>query len=242
MQDNINIITLLAIVVAVFVILKLRTVLGRHTDEDEARVARKMRSREKANSTASDKIVTLPQRSANDRFKPENQERSEEDLRDKIKALGITDVNASDGLIDIAKSDKSFDIEHFLTGAKHAYEIIVTAFAEGNRNLLSELLSEDVLKGFEEAILRRENSKETVDQSFVGINNADITEAEMRGNEANITLKFTSQLISATRDSSGKVINGDPQTVIDVIDIWTFSRNVISQNPNWRLIATQSPQ
>ncbi|HFB2048176.1 MAG: Tim44 domain-containing protein [Hyphomicrobiaceae bacterium] len=240
MQDNINIITLLAIVVAVFVILRLRTVLGRHTDEDEARVTRKVRTRKKHTSVASDKIVTLPQPDTRNRLNPENKEHPEEDLRNKIRALGITDAIVGDGLVNISKHDNNFDVEHFRAGAKQAYEIIVTAFAEGNRNTLRDLLSEDVFKDFEMAIANRENRNEKIDQSFVGINHADIIEADLRENEAYITVKFVSQLISSTRNNSGEVINGDPQSVVNVTDIWTFSRDIISQNPNWRLISTHS--
>ncbi len=241
MQDNINIITLLAIVVAVFVILRLRSVLGRRTDEDEARIARRMRAREEHAAAASEKVVTLPQRDADNQAPLRPQEQPEEDLRNKVEALGIKDGTIKDGIISIAKRDPDFDVEHFMTGAKQAYEMIVTAFAEGNRNLLSDLLSEDVFEGFESAISDREDRDEKIDQSFVGISKADIVDAELSGNEANVTVKFVSQLISATRGSSGEVISGDPQSVMDVTDIWTFSRDVTSQDPNWRLIATQSP-
>jgi predicted lipid-binding transport protein (Tim44 family) len=75
----------------------------------------------------------------------------------------------------------------------------------------------------------------------VGINKADLLEAELKGSVANVTMKFVSQLISATRDSSGEVVSGDPQRIREVTDIWTFARDTTSRNPNWRLIATQAP-
>jgi predicted lipid-binding transport protein (Tim44 family) len=78
-----------------------------------------------------------------------------------------------------------------------------------------------------------------MDQSFVGINRADIIEAEIKNGLAHLTVKFLSQLISATRDRAGRVIAGDPQRIKDVTDIWTFAREVGSRDPNWRLIATQ---
>ena len=91
------------------------------------------------------------------------------------------------------------------------------------------------------AIADRDSRGEQVDQSFVGINKADIIEADLKDSIANITVKFLSQLISATRDRDGEVISGDPQKVMEVTDIWTFARDVTSANPNWRLIATQAP-
>ncbi len=123
--------------------------------------------------------------------------------------------------------------------------MIVTAFAEGNRKILKDLLNRDVYDGFVRAMAERESRGEQVDQSFVGINKADIVESEVKSGIANITVRFVSQLISATRDKAGAILSGDPQKVKEVTDIWTFSRDISSAkaraNPNWRLIATQSP-
>ncbi|MEO0810679.1 MAG: Tim44/TimA family putative adaptor protein [Pseudomonadota bacterium] len=240
MQENFHILTILAIVVAVFVILRLRSVLGRRTDEDEARISRQIRAREQHAAAAAEKVVTLPQRNTHNNAQSKHKPQPEEDLLEKWKSLNITDKTIRDGLLAIAKRDSAFDIEHFVVGAKQAYEMIVTAFAEGNRNLLRDLLSEPVFEGFDAAISEREQRKEQVDQSFVGINKAEVVDAELHNNEASITVKFISQLISATRDESGEVISGDPLRVMEVTDIWTFSRDVTSQNPNWRLIATKS--
>lgn len=119
--------------------------------------------------------------------------------------------------------------------------MVVTAFAEGNRGLLKSLLTDEVFTGFEAAITDRESRGEQIDQSFVGIHRAEIVEASLEVDEANVTIKFLSQLITATRDSNGEVINGDPQRVQEVTDIWTFARDISSPNPNWLLIATQAP-
>ncbi len=79
-----------------------------------------------------------------------------------------------------------------------------------------------------------------MDQSFVGIKSADLVEAELRGGMAQLTVKFVSELISATRDKAGGVINGDPKRIREVTDIWTFAREAMSRNPNWKLVATQA--
>ncbi len=91
------------------------------------------------------------------------------------------------------------------------------------------------------AMTDRESRGEQIDQSFVGINKAEIVEAEIKNQASQVTVNFVSQLISATRDASGQVITGDPQRIRDVTDIWTFARDVGSRDPNWRLIATQAP-
>jgi predicted lipid-binding transport protein (Tim44 family) len=119
--------------------------------------------------------------------------------------------------------------------------MIVTAFAEGNRKVLKTLLSREVFDGFSSAIGDRESRGELIDQSFVGINKADVLEAELKNSQAQVVVKFVSELISATRDRAGAVISGDPKRIKEVIDIWTFARDVSSRDPNWKLVATQAP-
>ena len=162
------------------------------------------------------------------------------DAETRVKSFAAGNSNLERALLEILQADGSFDPEHFVRGAKQAYEMIVTAFAEGNRKILKDLLSREVYDGFVSAITDRENRGEQIDQSFVGINRADIIEAELKNGWAQLTVKFLSQLISATRDRAGQVISGDPQRIKEVTDIWTFAREVGSRNPNWRLIATQA--
>src|SRR5262249_22024 len=123
---------------------------------------------------------------------------------------------------------------------KRAYEMIVMAFAEGDTTVLGQLLGEDVFEGFERAIREREERSEKVETSLVGINKADLIEAEVKNKSAYVTVKFVSELISATRDAEGEVVEGDPKKVREVTDIWTFAREVTSKNPNWKLVATEA--
>jgi predicted lipid-binding transport protein (Tim44 family) len=141
----------------------------------------------------------------------------------------------------VARADRNFDPEHFVAGARQAYEMIVTAFAEGNRKTLRGLLSREVFDGFSAALGEREARGELIDQSFVGISKADIVEAEMKAGVAQVTVRFASELISATRDREGTVIAGDPKRIKEVIDIWTFAREAAARDPNWKLVATQAP-
>ena len=104
--------------------------------------------------------------------------------------------------------------------------MIVNAFAEGDRRTLKNLLSREVYDGFEAAISEREKRGETVETRFVSIDKADIAAAEMRGRTAQVTVRFVSQLISATRDKDGNVIDGNAEKVTDVTDVWTFARDV----------------
>ena len=149
-----------------------------------------------------------------------------------------TAVNA--GLRAIRQADSSFDPIQFIEGAKMAYEMIVMAYADGDRKTLKNLLSRDVYDGFVAAIADREAKSEKIQSSFVGIDKATIVEASTKGRKAMVTVKFVSELITSTRDASGNIIDGDPKKVREVVDIWTFMRDAGSRDPNWQLVATET--
>ena len=250
MSGQFDLITLIALIVAVAAIIKLRSVLGHRTDDDEQRVER-LRAREReasqragADATSAD-VITLPRRDRDTAPAAPAAEASAASAETRIKAYPVSDPAVTAGLLEVAKLDTEFDPETFLTGAGRAYEMIVSAFAEGNRRMLKDLLSKDVYDGFSAAIADRESRGETLDQQFVGIKKAEITEAEVKNGVAALTIRFVSELISATRDKAGEIISGDAQKIKDVTDIWIFSRDIATAkargNPNWRLVATQAP-
>lgn len=241
MDGRLDLITLLALVVAVVAILKLRSVLGKRTGDEEARYQQRVKARESAERAAAEKVVALPRRGRDEQPPPRPQPvPSNVDVEAKFKAAAAGDSAIEQGLLQIYRNDPSFDPEHFMKGAKQAYEMIVTAFAEGNRKILKDLLSREVFEGFAAAITDRESRGELIDQSFVGISRAEFVEAEMKQTRSLVTVRFVSQLISATRDRAGQVIAGDSQRITEVTDIWTFARDTSSRNPNWQLIATQA--
>ena len=142
----------------------------------------------------------------------------------------------------IAGAESSFDAKHFITGARAAYEMIVTAFAGGDRRQLRNLLSREVFDGFDAALTERERRSETAETRFVSIDGSTITAAELRNRTAQITVRFVSKLISATRDRTGAVIDGSADKVTDVTDVWTFARDISSRDPNWKVVATEAGQ
>jgi predicted lipid-binding transport protein (Tim44 family) len=144
------------------------------------------------------------------------------------------------GLDAIAAAERDFDARHFLTGAKSAYEMIVSAFADGDRRMLKNLLARDVFDGFAAAIAERESRGETMESRFVSIEQAEIIAAELKSRSAQITVRFVSQLISFTKNRAGETIEGNADRVSDVIDIWTFARDVGARDPNWKLVATEA--
>jgi predicted lipid-binding transport protein (Tim44 family) len=245
MDGRIDVTTLLFLVLAVVIFLKLRSVLGRRTGHEQARFerykAQQEASQRNGKLAGQDKVVTLPRREREEaEARPAVDLQAQADSEQRVKDYAAGNPDIIRGLLDIVRVDTNFDPHHFLQGAKAAYEIIVTAFAEGNRKTLKDLLSSEVYEGFSSAIADRENRGEQIDQSFVGIKAADLVEAELKGGIAQLTVKFVSELISATRDKTGEVISGDPKRIREVTDIWTFAREAISRNPNWKLVATQA--
>ena len=152
----------------------------------------------------------------------------------------MPDSSAAKGLHAIMAADKNFDARHFIDGARAAYEMTVTAYAEGDRRALQNLLAPEIYEGFEAAIREREARGETAETRFISIDATVITAAELRGKKAQITLRFVSQLVSATRDRNGNVIDGSADNAPSVTDVWTFTRDVTSYDLNWKLVATEA--
>ncbi|MEI9996114.1 MAG: Tim44/TimA family putative adaptor protein [Rhizomicrobium sp.] len=142
------------------------------------------------------------------------------------------------GVFDIKLADRGFEADHFVSGARSAYEMIVTAFARGERTQLKPLLSPEVFAAFDQVITGREQRKEKVEFTFVGFKDVKIVHAALLNRMAEITVAIGAQFISATTTADGTVIEGDAKSVRDVTDVWTFSRDVRARDPNWLLVAT----
>jgi predicted lipid-binding transport protein (Tim44 family) len=144
------------------------------------------------------------------------------------------------GLDAIAGADPGFSPDGFLSGARSAYEMIVSAFAAGDRKTLDNLLAPDVMDNFSKAIAARMARSETMETTLVSIDSAVIEDARLNGAAAQISVRFATKLVSNTRDKAGAVTEGSADSVVDHLDIWTFSRDTSSRNPNWRLSATET--
>lgn len=169
------------------------------------------------------------------------------DLEPETPKIPVWQGHASEGSPDakaleaIAAADRNFTVPYFLDGARAAYEMIVAAYAEGNKNELKPLLASDVFEGFSAAIDERARHGETMESKLVAINRADIEGAEINGKRASITVRFVSEFISARKNRAGEVLEGDPKKIREITDIWTFERDLRSRDPNWRLAATEAP-
>lgn len=225
--------TIFFMIAAIVIFFQLRSVLGRRTGHERPPFDPYSSARKDAGAEAAagENVVSLPRR------KGSPEPATSYAVIDAVAAPG-TDLNR--GLRAIRDADPAFEPNGFVDGAKLAYEMIVMAYADGDRRALKNLLSREVYEGFVAAIADRESRNEKIQSSFVGINRAEIVNADVKGGEAHITLRIVSELISATRNAAGEVIDGDPETVAEVKDVWTFARDTRSKDPNWKLVATEA--
>lgn len=228
---DLTILTVIFFVLAVVVFVQLFNVLGRRTGSERPPFdpyAGNPKPETDVKNGENDNVVSLPRRA----------DRAPEDFSD-IDAVAAPGSALNDGLRAIRKTDHSFSPSSFCDGVRVAYEMIMTAFANGDRATLKDLLSKDVFDSFSGAIEERSQQGESVQFSFVGINTIEITSADVRANMAEVTLRIVSEVISATYDREGQQVDGDPQAVAEVHDLWTFARDVRSRDPNWRLVLTE---
>jgi len=205
--------------VAAFLVLRLRSVLGRRTGNE------RRREYLRGPAATGDKVVTLGQR--------------------PTPAIAAAPVGAAPpagtvagGLAQIAAADPEFDATRFLDGARAAFEWILGAFAAGDKTKLRSLLSDDVYKPFSEAIDEREAAGETLETRINKIGDIDIVEAGVDGSAARVTVKLVSEQVHVLRAHDGSVVDGDPQNPVEKTDFWTFARDIKSSDPNWLLVAT----
>ncbi|MEL6767333.1 MAG: Tim44/TimA family putative adaptor protein [Pseudomonadota bacterium] len=149
-------------------------------------------------------------------------------------------ASARDAVAAMREAEPGFSLGEFLGGARQAYEMILMAYEEGNRDLLRDLLAPDVYRAFEGVIEERENEGLTVDARFIGVRDVRVESVTFDGetSEADVTIRFTGELITAVRDAENRIVEGDPNEIRRQTDVWTFSRVMGAPNPNWLLTAT----
>lgn len=211
--------------VAAFLVLRLRNVLGRRGGHEKP--PPDPLARGDMREQLGEKVVHLPDRSGD--AGTDGEPLPEE-----------PDSPIAVQLEEILEADPGFDDKEFLSGSRMAFEMIIGAYISGEASVLKPLLSPAVFANFSKAIRDREQAGEIPEESLIGIKNAEIVEVFMEGSFANVTVKFLSEQINATRNADGEIIDGDPNKVIEVTDFWTFARDTRSRDPNWILVATRS--
>jgi predicted lipid-binding transport protein (Tim44 family) len=200
--------------VAVFLGLRLRSVLGRRTGTEQPPVNRFTAA--PPPPVKPDNVVELPRR-----------------------PQGPPPVSGS-GVEAICAADPSFSPEGFTQGARGAFELIIRAFAEGDEARLQPLLAPAVFEPFSAAIRARRAAGQVCANQLVKIDAAEIAEAALDNAIARVDVRFVSQQIILTKDSEGRIVDGDPSRVVSLIDLWSFARDTRTRDPNWQLVATRS--
>jgi predicted lipid-binding transport protein (Tim44 family) len=232
---DVDIYTIIFLALAVFIFLRLRSVLGQRTGSERPPYERAPRN---VAQGTQDSVVPLPG-SVIDQA-PLAPTADVVPPSDRWKGLAEAGTPLAQGLDAIAAQDSSFDPRHFLAGARSAYEMIVLAFANGDRRALKDLLSSEVYESFEAAIKEREKHEQKTETRFVSVDKAELVGAEARDRAVQLTVRFVSQMVSVTRDKAGAIVDGNPDKVADITDVWTFARDVTSRDPNWKLVGTGS--
>jgi len=222
--------------IAVFLVLRLRNSLGRRNGEEKqgptdvfGRRSHEDDSKGATNGAPqpTDNVYRLP---------------DADKVVGKDDATVAVDSSAFSVLQQIQKADPDFTQQDFLNGARMAFEMIVEYFAKGDKDGLNPLLSAEVYKNFAAAIDARAEKGEREETTLVGIKSATIHDASLEGRTAYITIKFVSEEVSVILNNEGDVISGDPNQVVEAEDLWTFARNIESRDPNWQLVATETPE
>ena len=232
--------------VAVFLILRLRSVLGKRTGNERppardpftppappAPPTATPRVGDAPASQGNDNVVPLPTANA-----PAPRQSSATSGPGGIRATVMPTATA--GVAAIRGADPSFEPIGFTGGARAAFTTIVEAFAKGDTNSLRPLLDGPTFASFEAAIRGRVERKEKAETTLIGFEASDVAAAELQGSNASVTVRFVSEQINVLRNADSQIIDGNPNEVQKVIDLWTFRRDTKSSDPNWLLIKTES--
>lgn len=206
--------------IAVVVGLRLFQVLGRRTGYEEQRPERAKRS-----NGAGDNIVALPERAV-----------------PRAEPVESSSPSLAAGMTQVKLADPSFERDSFLAGARAAFEMIVTAFANGGLAGVKPLLSPAVHDSFAKALADRASGGRRAETTLVALDDAAIVEAAAEQRVARVTIRFVSEQVNLVRDATGQVIEGNSRHADRVVDLWTFERDTRSRDPNWILVATRSAE
>lgn len=219
--------------VAVFLALRLRSVLGTRTGSEKSDRWRSMRTQDQPQPGAtpaeqpadapSDNVTPFPGRTAGQTPPP----------------LPTQDVLEA-GIAEIRAADAGFDPVAFAGGAKSAFEMIVQAYAQGDLQTLKPLLAPPVYDSFAQAVGERQRVRHTLETTLIAVQQSELVDARLNGRIAECTIKFVSQQANVTRDAQGNVVDGDPAQVDTITDLWTFARDTRARDPNWQLIRTET--
>jgi predicted lipid-binding transport protein (Tim44 family) len=226
--------------VAIFLILRLRAVLGKRTGNERPPARDPFTPPPPPPQPGQPRIGDAP--SGNDNVIPLPSGNTQ-NTRPSPMASGIRATvlpSASAGVAAIRAADPSFEPIGFAGGARAAFTTIVEAFAKGDTGPLRQLLDPQTFASFESAIRGRNERREKAETTLIGFEASDIATAEMQGSFAEVTVRFISEQVNVLRNADGQIADGNPNEVQKVVDLWTFRRDTKSGDPNWLLVKTES--
>lgn len=231
---HLDIYTIVFFAIAVVIFVRLYGVLGQKNGSE--RPPFRLPDDADDGAAGNDNVIPMPR--AAEPARREATQPVDAEVAEPVETRPETPLSAA--LRAIASTDRSFDPVQFVEGAKIAYEMVVTAYAKGDRKTLRNLLSKEVMESFGRGIDEREKRGEKIDFTFVGLDRTEIVEAETAAGVARITVRFAAKVISVTQAADGSVVDGDASRLTDLVDVWTFARELKSSDPNWRLVETRA--
>lgn len=213
--------------IAAFLGLRLYAVLGRRAEHEEEPIPGRIEDKPRAGAVPPAGPATR-----------QPVERQQQNAALRPRDFPAVTASVERGLRAIAAADRHFDAHAFLEGARSAYRMILEAFWRGDKEELRQLCDRDVYESFASAIDARNAAGESLDNRLVRIEEATISGASLEGSFARITVRFRSDIAAVTRDAEGHVIAGSLDDAVEAIDVWSFSRNVASSDPDWLLDET----
>lgn len=215
---------ILLAMVAIFILLRLRGVLGTRTGHEKPPEELRRGGSGAPAGQKEGTVIALPRRAG-----PGGE-----------AALSPAEIRLRQSLTEIGLADPNFDADDFVDGARQAYEIIIIGFAKGDRELLKDMVGEEVFANFDAAITARQAAGQIMETRLAAISEARITHAALRGKVAEVTVKFTADLVSCVKNAAGDLVQGHPSLPQQVSEYWTFARDTAQDDPNWTLIATSA--
>ncbi|MCE2926922.1 MAG: Tim44/TimA family putative adaptor protein [Rickettsiales bacterium] len=211
--------------IAGFILLRLRSVLGQNVGHENPDFFKKMQAPDQ--DAEQEPIIKLAEKMA--KTKEPEQDEYLQSLKDESIKTTLADIRAK---------DPEFNASGFLSGAKMAFEMIFDGFAKGDKAPLKMLLSPELFSQFEKEIDERAVRDTKTETTLVSVVAKEIIRATLSGSTARLTVSFSSEQVSVVRDKDGKITEGNPSDVDQVIDEWTFERDITSRSPNWTIIDT----
>jgi len=210
--------------IAVFILLRLRSVLGDKMGNDSPSYFNKIIP---SNTPQPTPIVQVDEKS----LKPKARDEDPYLLTLKDKDIAAT-------IEQMGEKDPQFTATAFLQGAKMAYEMVFDAFAKGDRKTLAMLLSDELMEHFSKELDARQNAENKTETTLVSVKAKDITAASLSGSTARLSVSFESEQVIVVKNSKGEIVEGDASELHEAKEEWVFERNVTSKNPNWRVVET----